>query len=146
MNSASDYVVNCIIQLHCQCGGTERESVEATVCSRMRAALTSLLSHCLLWLSICLSSRRCLTHQFQFALRLSFLLFDFRFFFYTLTLTHMLFFLGQSRQWQFGIGVRTVANENRDTQSAWQPGVCLHIHEICENLSSEEYERRRVYQ
>lgn len=25
MNSASDYVVNCIIQLHCQRGGTERE-------------------------------------------------------------------------------------------------------------------------
>lgn len=58
MNSASDYVVNCIIQLQCrQRGGTdrERESVEGTVSSRMRAALTSLLFHCLLCLSICLS-------------------------------------------------------------------------------------------
>lgn len=61
------------------------------------------------------------------------------------THTHV-FFLGQSWQWQIGIGARTVANENRDTQSAWEPGVCLHIHEICENLSSEEFERRRVYQ
>lgn len=52
-----------------------------------------------------------------------------------------LLFAGHSGQWQIRIGCGAISDENSHTQGAGQHGVCLHIYEVCENISSEEYER-----